>query len=336
MPLFKCALRNCQLTLPFGQPAVCPLFGHPLVAFDPPGGQLVVNFHTGCVAERQKDEFESATFRLERFMPATQRGLFDLSMFGGGGQIIVTVKVFARFTMPPKRDWGPMLNKAYAELTPWKEPEKLIWMAEQQQALDTVWNATHHKIRLSHPGGWQRTYSPQMRIAFVTEQSAAHIVADIMKAPPPIPEMFDCGGSRLDLAQIITGNPQAVSTAAMTSQSGRPVEMNSSLLGHQIKDVVVLYNVLAHEYGHMVGLPDEYNSGGAVGGKDIKADAYAIHCRETDKLAQRAGQEWQWNKKTTSLMSTGNVLHARHLITVWEAVTVATERLTKPSMWTIV
>jgi len=334
MPLFTCAPRNCQLTLRFGEPGVCPLHGHPLVPYEATEG-LVSGFHTGCVALHQKKEFETATFRLDRFMPATQRGLFDLAMAGAGGPVVVTVKVLASFTMPPKRDWGPM-NKAYSELKPWTATEQRAWMLEQQQSLDTAWNATHHALLLSHPGGWTRRFSPVMRIQFVEEKSDAHIVADIEKAPPIDPNMFNCGGSRLDLAQIVTGNPQALSKAAMSSQSGRPVAMESSMLGHQIEGVTVQYNIVAHEYGHMIGLPDEYNSGGAIGGKDIKADAYAIHCQATDRLALRAGLAWRWNEKTDSLMSTGNVVHGRHLITVWEAVTVATQRLTTPAMWSIV
>jgi hypothetical protein len=333
MPLFKCAQRNCQLTLPFGAAGVCPVLGHGLTPFDAPG--VVTHFHTGCVVERQKNEFESSAFRLERFMPGTQRGLFDLSMSGGGGLISMTVRVHATFTMPPKRDWGPLLSKAYAELGPWTGTEKTTWKTEQQDALNTVWNATHHRIRLAHPGGWQRTYPVEMRVTFVESKSEAHIVADIEKAPPIDPLNFNCGGSRLDLAQIVTGNPQAVSKAAMSSQSGKPVAMESSLLGHQIEGVTVQYNIFAHEYGHMIGLPDEYNSGGAIGGKDIKADAYAIHCKGTDALALRAGEAWHWNERTDSLMSTGNVVHARHLITAWEAVTVATSKLTMPAWWSI-
>jgi hypothetical protein len=332
MPLFKCAPRNCRLTLRFGAPGVCPVLGHALTPFDAQG--IVTNFHTGCVVEHQKEEFENGTFRLERFMPATQRGLFDLSLFGGGGQAIFTVRVFPTFTMPPKRDWGP-LNQTYANLGAWTGSEKIVWMAEQQQALETVWNATHHKLRLTHPGGWQRNYSPSLRVRFVESESEAHIVADIEKAPPIDPNNFNCGGSRLDLAQIVTGNPQAVSKAAMSSQSGRPVAMESSLLGHQLEGVTVQYNIFAHEYGHMLGLPDEYNSGGEIKGTDKKANAYAIHCQATNALALKAGQEWRWNERADSLMSTGNVVHARHLITLWEAVTVATAKLTMPAWWSI-
>lgn len=331
MPLYTCALLKCRLTLRFDDAPVCPMRGHRLDPFEPKG--LAVDFHTGCAAQKG---FMEGAFRLERFMPATQRGLFDLSIFGGGSQVVVTVKVYPTFTMPPKRDWGSKLNAEYAKLKPWTESEKVLWMAEQQTAIDDIWNAAPLKLRLSQPGGWCRDYKPAMRLVFVESKSDAHIVADVEKAPPIDPLMFNCGGSRLDLAQIITGNPNAASKAALTSQSGCPVAMNSSLLGHQIADVVVMYNIVAHEYGHMIGLPDEYNSGGAIGGKDIKADAYAIHCQATDKLALRAGHPWRWNERTDSLMSTGNVLHARHLITVWEAVTVATAKFSIPAHWTIV
>ena len=182
----------------------------------------------------------------------------------------------------------------------------------------------------------QPDYKPAFRIKFVESKSEAHILADIEKSPPIVPEMFNCGGSRLDLAQINTGNPKAVSTSALTSQSGCPVAMNSSMLGHQIEDVVVMYNIIAHEYGHMLGLPDEYNSGGEIKGKSRKDDAYAIHCQAADKLASRAGTVWRWNEYSDSLMSTGNRLQLRHLMTVWEAAVVATARYTIASHWSIV
>jgi hypothetical protein len=328
--MYTCSLLKCRLTLRFGEPAVCPMRGHQLLPYEPKG--IVIDFHNGCAAKR---EFKDATLRLERFMPATQRGLFDLSLNGGGSQIVVTVRVHPTFTMPPKRDWG-RLNKDYAELKPWAEPEKFIWMGEQQRSIDDIWNASPFKLRLSQPGGWRRDYKPEMRIVFTNTKSDAHIVASVEKSPPIDPNMFNCGGSRLDLAQIITGNPKAVSTAALTSQSGVPVAMSSALLGHQIKDAVIRYNIVAHEYGHMLGLPDEYNAGGEVKGKDIKADAYAIHCKATDKLCKSASVVWHWNEYSDSLMSTGNRLYARHLITVWEAVTVATQRCTVPALWSIV
>ena len=333
MPMYICPLYKCQLTLKFGVPAVCPMRAHALQSWEPQG--LTVNFHTGCAAIR---EFKDAAFRMESFMPATQRGLFDMSMFGGGNQIVITVKVHARFTMPPQRDWGPLLKDSYAALQPWADNEKVLWTAEQQTAIDDVWNASPFKLRLSMPGAWVRDFKPSFRIAFTAREADAHIVADVEKSPPINPDMFNCGGSRLNLAQIITGNPKAVSAAALTSQSGQPVAMNSAVLGHKEPKVpvTVMYNIVAHEYGHMLGLPDEYNSGGEIKGTDRKANAYAIHCQATDKLAARAGTLWKWNERTDSLMSTGNVVNARHLITIWEAAVVATSRYTVAHHWSIV
>jgi hypothetical protein len=335
MPRFTCNLRQCKVTLRFNDPPRCPAHGHALQPHL--DGGLVVNWGEGCKSRRQEEAYNHAAFRMESFMPATQRGLFDVSMSGTGRQVTVTVKVFPTFTMPPNRQWGP-LAAAYAALTPWSAEDIVYWKAEQQGSIDAIWNSATFQLRLRVPG-WEtpiRYYKPQFRIVFVERKGEAHIVAEIEKAPPTNPAMFNCGGSRLNLAQIITGNPKAVSVAALNSQSGRPVAMNSAVLGHQIDDVVVQYNIVAHEYGHMVGLPDEYNSGGEIKGTDLTAIAYAIHCKATNELAARAGTAWEWNTRSISLMSTGNLLMGRHLITAWEAATVATRDYTSARNWSIV
>ncbi len=337
MPLFTCVHKPCRISLRWGEAAICPLHKSALTPRE--DSSLAVDWATGCAPHAKKKAFKNTTFRLTSFMPATQRGLFDLGMSGAGPQISITVLVYPTFTMPTLDiDKVPqMLREGFAKLKPWTADKQLKWKNEQQAAIDGIWNASPFRLRLSRPGWGVIDYKPQFNLRFTANPRDAHIIADIEKAPPIIPEMFNCGGSRLNLAQIISGNPKAVSSAALNSQSGRPVGMNSSLLGIKMDEVVVQYNIVAHEYGHMIGLPDEYNAGGEIKKDgDLRSNAYAIHCSATNKLALSAGQQWEWNKRTMSLMSIGNELRARHLITIWEAVTVATANFTKPQDWTIV
>lgn len=337
MPLYTCLHQPCRISLRWGELAVCPLHKSPLTPRQ--DSSLAVDWATGCAPHTKKKAFKNTTFRLQGFMPATQRGLFDLGMSGASPLISITVLVHPTFTMPTLDidKVPPMLREGFANLVPWTAGEQLQWKNEQQQAIDGIWNAAPFRLRLNLPGWGVRDYKPQFNLRFTANPRDAHIIADIEKAPPIIPEMFNCGGSRLNLAQIVSGNPKAVSSAALNSQSGRPVGMNSSLLGHKIDNVIVQYNIVAHEYGHMIGLPDEYNAGGAIKKDgDLKSNAYAIHCEATNKLALKVGLPWKWNTRSKSLMSTGNELKARHLMTVWEAVTIATADFTKPQDWTIV
>lgn len=89
------------------------------------------------------------------------------------------------------------------------------------------------------------------------------------------------------------------------------------------------YSVGEHEFGHALGLPDEYlnNTSGALG------------TWQTDfvNLARAAGVEPpdQWGDRTSSQMSTGVDVLPRHYLTIWEALGHMTQPDITRDQWRI-
>lgn len=335
MPMYVCPTGGCKLTLKFGEKALCPLTGEELVSR--PATGLAVNWSTGCQREGISEKrFAGATFALQGFVPMTRRGLFDCGITIGGSQVVVTVRVFPTFLMPTPISSGPkVIVEGYSKLTPWTQQEQTQWQLEQQHAVGKVWNKGLYHLSCKVPGWKPIRLNLEFRIQFTKKKTDAHIIADVFKNPPIVPEFFNCGGTFVGLDQIIQGNPNSASKAVLSSQSGQPVKIASDLLGYKVAGMAVLYNIIAHEYGHMIGLPDEYNSGIATKGGTEAQNAYAIHADATDKLAALARLNWIWNSSSQSLMSKGDQLLPRHLITVWEAVVAATSGYTQARDWTI-
>jgi hypothetical protein len=342
MPLFTCQ-QNCRVSLRWGEPGVCPFDGHGLTAYTPPSGTLAVNWSTGCVRESAVESFRGKSFASTRFVPKTCRGSFDCRYAVAGQRIDVVVNLFPTFTnigadeiRQRSLQGPPEQRRAYAELTPWTGLEKERWIEEQPAAVAAAWNDKPFRFRSNKPGWPAFTVTPHFELRIVTSKSDAHIVADVLKTPPSRPDAFNCGGTYVGLDQIIQGNPNASSKAALSSESGSPVQVNADLMGYQVDGQVVFYNIVAHEFGHMIGLPDEYNEGVFSPKGSAAENAYAIHAMGTNELALQAGQEWVWLTTSDSLMSRGTVLLPRHLITVWEALGKMTSPTILPQHWTII
>jgi outer membrane protein OmpA-like peptidoglycan-associated protein len=74
------------------------------------------------------------------------------------------------------------------------------------------------------------------------------------------------------------------------------------------------FSPAAHEFGHAIGLPDEYRNN-TTGNLGTKQQAFVT-------LAQQAGVSPpdRWGDRTSSVMSTGEDVLPRHYLTVWEAL----------------
>lgn len=89
------------------------------------------------------------------------------------------------------------------------------------------------------------------------------------------------------------------------------------------------YSVAEHEFGHAIGLPDEYvnRTSGALGAKQT---AFV-------NLAQAAGvvPPDRWGDRTSSQMSTGVDVLPRHYLTIWEALGHMTQPDITRNEWSI-
>jgi len=95
------------------------------------------------------------------------------------------------------------------------------------------------------------------------------------------------------------------------------------------------YNVAAHEYGHMIGLPDEYENP-EIGDADVVARAKASVKRDFLALAGRARViAPTFPSHTSSMMSDGMTPMIWHYITAWEALVHLTGQYLEPDEWEI-
>ncbi len=85
----------------------------------------------------------------------------------------------------------------------------------------------------------------------------------------------------------------------------------------------------AHEFGHAIGLPDEYTNR-TTGQLGTKQQAFVT-------LAQQAGVSPpdRWGDRTSSVMSTGMDVLPRHYLTVWEALGQMTSPDITRNQWSI-
>jgi hypothetical protein len=96
------------------------------------------------------------------------------------------------------------------------------------------------------------------------------------------------------------------------------------------------YNVAAHEFGHMIGLPDEYENPVASVQATAEDNAKAIVKGNFLDLVRRAGFfAPEFPSHTSSMMSDGMTVMDFHSVTVWDALCAMTRHYVGPKEWRV-
>jgi hypothetical protein len=162
----------------------------------------------------------------------------------------------------------------------------------------------------------------------------SHPVPVVIKGFIRVPEAPDLAGQRADAVRTIltTAAIKNPLTVDPVSYSGSPcVEISIDRAYENSFSTGVNqfpYNVAAHEFGHMIGLPDEYEDA-TTGAKLTVKNNYLALVHRAGLLPPR------FPSHTSSMMSDGMTLMTWHYVTAWEALAALTNKFLDPGEWTI-
>jgi len=94
----------------------------------------------------------------------------------------------------------------------------------------------------------------------------------------------------------------------------------------------ITYNVAAHEFGHMIGLPDEYENPQA-GGRPEDNAKFQAKTRFLDLVGLAGMRPPVFPSHTMSMMSDGMTIQPFHAVTVWDALCFLTKGIIDPAEW---
>jgi hypothetical protein len=169
-----------------------------------------------------------------------------------------------------------------------------------------------------------------------TSETVAAVVPPPVPAPVPAPRTVH-DDSALDAPRAprarsasLGGGSSPAPVAAPEHGATLSLDPNFGGLGTLTTDVPhYSYNVFAHEFGHMMGLPDEYVN-------DVGAGAKARLQTNFQQLAHQAGVACpEFGSHTSSLMSEGSDVLPHHFVTLWNALCSLTHNLIEPQYWRI-
>jgi hypothetical protein len=96
------------------------------------------------------------------------------------------------------------------------------------------------------------------------------------------------------------------------------------------------YNVAAHEFGHMIGLPDEYENPVASNtGKPEDNAKASVKARFLELVHKAKLTPPDFPSHTSSMMSDGMTVMGFHAVTVWNALCYMTRHFLDPADWII-
>jgi hypothetical protein len=262
------------------------------------------NEQNGIVQKVGMEKFMKKGFLLKDYIPSFGMGRFDMELWPKHGLANVIVRLHVTFSN----------EKVGMGDGPWTNEEKLAWKAKSHESLDKVWNNMAEFSIQSED--WDPVIiKPVFKIRFVDSEDESHVTATAVKVPQPMKKqgIWDIGRNGLMQDQFDKG-PMTPTRALLSNIAPEFREDGATGQSH--------HNIFSHEFGHMIGLPDEYDNETDLGTGPGTRQAGNV------ELMNKYGLDHpEWAKHTQSLMSDGTQLFKRHFVTVWEALERMTAKL---------
>lgn len=247
-------------------------------------------------------EEQLAIARFEAFRTATHRvanyafqgwGNFDLSYAPAAGTVTTTVRIKFDFV-----DGTPAPDQDAAGYT-WSEEGKTAWKNDFMSAVEATWSGQHgfqcgfHDPELHASPRWE-DLAPGVVVDVVEDEGNPHFAVAVQKIP-------DGGFARSEISRPTRnadGEVTSVGTGSLDSEDMDATTKSSSPTGVTQRGAV-------HEFGHMIGMQDEYTgSAESVG--------------EATRQGTTKGMG-----KNASIMSGGEVIQQAHYSSILEALNAA-------------
>ena len=245
------------------------------------------------------DQYLAGNYQQSNFVPATGLGLFDVHLNPKSGRLEIKVKVSYNFKN------GVAANFANAADAVWTRAEKNKWKNSFDTLIEGRWGGKYHFTNSNIP--WATVY-----VDVEVEESARdwHYRLDVNKIPKG-----DTDGS--SVTHFTRGGAAIANTgrhyATLDSEDMEWWDKRSA--ADKRNGVTNSQKGAVHEFGHMIGLGDEYADGRA--GVDHSA------------LVQSALGNVVAEGRTNDIMSIGNSIEKQHYVTFLDAL----QKVTNDNNW---
>jgi hypothetical protein len=237
-------------------------------------------------------EFQSKKYSKKNYSPSTNRGLFDVSLNPKTGRLEIKVNVAFNF----KDGSAAAFKKVKGDTEKWKESEKKKWKQRYISLIEGRWGGQYH---FSNPDLKGVTVYVDVEIEEVTKDS--HYKLNVTKAAPG-----------KNLQSSVTHKVKGGKALKNVNKHYATLDSNDL----EWKDLTSLKGVTEkqkgaiHEFGHMIGLGDEYKT------KTPGITHSALVKSALGKTIKEGNSD--------DIMSCGNSINKQHYVTFLDALNAVT------------